>query len=53
MEAMSMTLSDAIHKQKLPLNTKFNIAIDIAKVMHFLHSQNVLHRDLKPQNLLV
>eukprot|EP01102_Stenamoeba_stenopodia_P007043 TRINITY_DN1969_c0_g1_i1.p1 TRINITY_DN1969_c0_g1~~TRINITY_DN1969_c0_g1_i1.p1 ORF type:complete len:632 (+),score=158.64 TRINITY_DN1969_c0_g1_i1:296-2191(+) len=53
MESMFTTLSDAIHKYKLPMNIKFKVAIDIAKVMHFLHSKFVIHRDLKPQNLLM
>eukprot|EP01119_Soliformovum_irregulare_P022604 TRINITY_DN7782_c0_g1_i1.p1 TRINITY_DN7782_c0_g1~~TRINITY_DN7782_c0_g1_i1.p1 ORF type:complete len:743 (+),score=206.41 TRINITY_DN7782_c0_g1_i1:36-2264(+) len=32
---------------------RIQIAVDLAKTMYYLHSKNVIHRDLKSKNLLV
>jgi serine/threonine protein kinase len=32
---------------------KLKIALDAAKAVNFLHQNKILHRDLKPDNLLV
>ncbi|KAL8097951.1 hypothetical protein AgCh_030901 [Apium graveolens] len=45
-----------LHQQEpysLPINLVLKFAIDIAKGMQYLHSQGVLHRDLKSENLLL
>ncbi len=36
-----------------PYALRLRIALDTARAMEYLHSKNVLHRDLKPDNLLV
>jgi len=40
-------------KVDLPWELRIQIAIDIASGMAFLHSKNVIHRDLKSKNILV
>ncbi|XP_074375948.1 serine/threonine/tyrosine-protein kinase HT1-like [Apium graveolens] len=45
-----------LHQQEpysLPINLVLKFAIDIARGMQYLHSQGVLHRDLKSENLLL
>lgn len=38
---------------KIGLNQKLNLALGVAKGMHYLHSKNIAHCDLKLSNLLV
>ncbi|CAI7899752.1 unnamed protein product [Closterium sp. NIES-54] len=42
-----------IGKHRLPLKQIISMALDIARGMQYLHSYNVIHRDLKSANLLL
>nr|WIL04199.1 serine/threonine-protein kinase/receptor [Cedratvirus lena] len=57
MEYMALgSLYDLLHNElitEIPFILKAKIAYQTAKGMHFLHSSNIVHRDLKSLNLLL
>nr|XP_025884468.1 serine/threonine-protein kinase STY13-like [Solanum lycopersicum] len=42
-----------ILKKKLPLDTTIQVALDVAKGLNYIHSNKIVHRDVKTKNLLV
>lgn len=55
MEYMDITLYDYIKENnaKLSIDTRKNIVLQTLRAFSYLHSQNVLHRDISPSNVLL
>jgi serine/threonine-protein kinase SRPK3 len=54
-ELMGITLLDilTIYDDKIPLNVLKKILIQVFKGIDELHSQNIIHCDLKPENIMI
>lgn len=46
------TLDDRIHDELLPLPTVARVLSQVAAGLDYAHSQGVIHRDIKPKNIL-
>jgi len=48
-----INLMEAISKKEIDLITGLKIAIEIAQAIGEMHQGNVIHKDIKPQNILI
>ena len=49
-----ITLKKYIEKKgKIPYKEAVSIAIQVAKGMQAAHSHHIVHRDIKPQNIII
>jgi len=55
LEYAPTTLADVLHRHPrlLTQQTYLKIAVQLAQAISFLHSETILHTDLKPQNILL
>ena len=47
------SLHDLIHKTNLPLRKATNLAIQLCEALSFAHEHGIIHRDIKPGNIMV
>ncbi|MEK7432130.1 MAG: bifunctional serine/threonine-protein kinase/formylglycine-generating enzyme family protein [Cyanobacteriota bacterium] len=49
----STTLSSFLERNKLELDVKMTLIMDIIDTLIYTHSKNIIHRDLNPNNILI
>lgn len=53
MEYMDFTLKDYIENQNPTIEERKNIIYQIFRAFKFIHSKNILHRDISPANIMI
>ncbi|OBQ19731.1 ATP-binding sensor histidine kinase [Anabaena sp. AL93] len=48
-----ISLSEYTNLQKLDINSFISIAIAITKALEFLYAKKIIHKDIKPRNILI
>mgnify|MGYP002776989672 CR=1 FL=1 len=47
------SLSKFLEPEKLSITTYLNIAIQIVKALEYLHQNQIIHKDIKPSNIII
>ncbi len=49
----SRTLEDVMESNPLTLDEILSIGVKIARALHYAHTRNIVHRDVKPSNVMI
>lgn len=49
----SRTLEDALESTPMTIEEVVRVILKIARALHYAHSRNIIHRDVKPANIMV
>lgn len=47
------TLAEILQSREIDVNTAISYVCDVCKALDFLHKNNIIHRDVKPSNIII